>query len=213
MPKLSPHSPCNSPASCGQNCMSTEGTAAGIFAQLCEVKAIQPLPICSAYPSYSRRWMSVPIRNSSWAPGYPALVLELFMPASVQESEGWCPHHHPLQCSVYMVHLCPVQRRTWSVVVLNILIPANLRLLYFPDQKTLPTTPNLRQEQGCRFRKLATAGVRGCRAVQSKGGRSGVPAVAYYSAGEKGMGGAGTLGEESLWCPYVPPPRDWCVPY
>ena len=34
--------------------------------------------------------------------------------------------------------------------------------------------------------------------VRSKGGRSGVPTAAYYSAREEGTGGAGTLGEESL---------------
>ena len=39
------------------------------------------------------------------------------------------------------------------------------------------------------------------QAVQSKGGRSGVPAAAYYSAREEGTGGAGTLGGESLWRP------------
>ena len=47
--------------------------------------------------------------------------------------------------------------------------------------------------------------------VRSKGGRSGVPAVAYYSAREEGTGGAGTLGEESLQHPYVPPSCDWCA--
>ena len=51
----------------------------------------------------------------------------------------------------------------------------------------------------------------GVPVVQSKGGRSGVPAGAYYSAREEGSGGAGTLGEESLWRPYMPPSRDWCV--
>ena len=39
----------------------------------------------------------------------------------------------------------------------------------------------------------------GVPAVQSKGGGSRVPAVAYYSAREEGTGGAGTLTEESLW--------------
>ena len=57
-------------------------------------------------------------------------------------------------------------------------------------------------------------GGRGVPAVRSKGGRSGVPAVAYYSAREEGTGGACTLGEESLGRrPYVPPSRDWCVPH
>ena len=41
----------------------------------------------------------------------------------------------------------------------------------------------------------------GVPAVRSKGGRSGVPAAAYYSAREEGTGGAGTLGEESLQHP------------
>ena len=49
-------------------------------------------------------------------------------------------------------------------------------------------------------------------AVRSKGGRSRVPAVAYCSAREAGTGGAGTL-KENLWCPNVPPSRDWCVPH
>ena len=48
--------------------------------------------------------------------------------------------------------------------------------------------------------------------VRSKGDRGGVPVVAYYSGREEGTGSAGTLGEESLWCPYVPPSRDWGVP-
>ena len=52
----------------------------------------------------------------------------------------------------------------------------------------------------------------GVPAVQSKGGRRGVPGAAYYSAREEGTGGAGVLGEESLWRPYVPPSPDWCVP-
>ena len=39
------------------------------------------------------------------------------------------------------------------------------------------------------------------------------PAVAYYSAREEGTGGAGTLEEESLRHPYMPPSRDWCVPH
>ena len=47
--------------------------------------------------------------------------------------------------------------------------------------------------------------------VPSKGGRSRVPAGAYYSAGGERTGGAGTLGEESLQHPYVLPSRDWCV--
>ena len=47
----------------------------------------------------------------------------------------------------------------------------------------------------------------------SKGGRSGVPTVAHYSAREEGTGGAGTLGEENLQRPYVPPSCDWCVPH
>ena len=78
-----------------------------------------------------------------------------------------------------------------------------------------------RQEQGRRCRKPAAAvvgrccgpwaGRRGVPAVRSKGGRSGVPVVAYYRAREEGAGGAGTLGEESLRCPYVPPSHDWCV--
>ena len=38
----------------------------------------------------------------------------------------------------------------------------------------------------------------GVLAVQSKGARTGVPAVVYYSTREEGTGGAGTLGEESL---------------
>ena len=38
------------------------------------------------------------------------------------------------------------------------------------------------------------------------------PAAAYYRAREEGVGGAGTLGEESLWRPYMPPSHDWCVP-
>ena len=38
----------------------------------------------------------------------------------------------------------------------------------------------------------------GVLAVQSKGGKTGVPAAAYYSAREEGTGGAATLGEESL---------------
>ena len=49
--------------------------------------------------------------------------------------------------------------------------------------------------------------------VRSKGGRSRVPATAYYSAREEGTGSAGTLGEESLRHPQVPPSRDWCVPH
>ena len=53
----------------------------------------------------------------------------------------------------------------------------------------------------------------GVQVVRSKGGRSRVPAVAYYSAREEGTGSAGTLGEESLQHPYVPPTRDWCVPH
>ena len=53
----------------------------------------------------------------------------------------------------------------------------------------------------------------GVPAVQSKGGRSGVPAMGYYSAREEGTGGAGTVGEESLRYLYVPPSRDWCAPH
>ena len=48
--------------------------------------------------------------------------------------------------------------------------------------------------------------------VGSTGGRSRVPTVAYYSTGEEGTGGAGTLGEESLRHSYMPPSHDWCVP-
>ena len=53
--------------------------------------------------------------------------------------------------------------------------------------------------------------------VRSKGGRSRVPAVAYYSAAhysarEEGTGSAGAL-EERLRCPHVPPSHDWCVPH
>ena len=77
-----------------------------------------------------------------------------------------------------------------------------------------------RQEQGCRCRKPAAApgegqccGPWGDPVVRSEGDRSGVPAAAYYSAREDGMGGAGTLEEESLRRPYVPPSRDWCVPH
>ena len=47
----------------------------------------------------------------------------------------------------------------------------------------------------------------GVPAVQSKGGGSRVPAVAYYSAREEGTGGAGVLVEESLRHLYVPPSR------
>ena len=53
----------------------------------------------------------------------------------------------------------------------------------------------------------------GVLAVQSKGGKTGVPAAAYYSAREEGTGDANTLGEESLQHPYVPPSHDWCVPH
>ena len=49
--------------------------------------------------------------------------------------------------------------------------------------------------------------------MQSKGGRSRVPAAAYYSVREEGTGGAGTLGEENLQRPNVPPSRDWCAPH
>ena len=42
---------------------------------------------------------------------------------------------------------------------------------------------------------------------------AGVPTAAYYSAKEEDTGGAGTLGEESLRCPYVPPSPDRCVPH
>ena len=52
----------------------------------------------------------------------------------------------------------------------------------------------------------------GVLAVRSQGDRSRVPAAAYYRAREEGTGGAGTLGE-GLWCPYVPPSCDWCVPH
>ena len=38
----------------------------------------------------------------------------------------------------------------------------------------------------------------GVLGVWSKGGRSGVPSAAYYSAREEGTGSSGTLGEESL---------------
>ena len=47
---------------------------------------------------------------------------------------------------------------------------------------------------------------------RSKGGRSGVPPAAYYSARVEGTGGAGTLGEESLQHLYMPLSRDWCAP-
>ena len=53
----------------------------------------------------------------------------------------------------------------------------------------------------------------GVPGVQSKGGRSGVPAATYYGAREEGTGGAGTLGKESLRHPYMPPSCDWCVPH
>ena len=67
-----------------------------------------------------------------------------------------------------------------------------------------------RQEQGSRCRRPAMAGVGamlwgpglgggGVPAVQNEGGRSGVPAAAYYSTREEGTGSAGMLGEESLW--------------
>ena len=52
----------------------------------------------------------------------------------------------------------------------------------------------------------------GVPGVQSKGGRSGVPAATYYGAREEGTGGAGTLGKESLRHLYVPPSHDWCAP-
>ena len=55
-------------------------------------------------------------------------------------------------------------------------------------------------------------GGRGVPVVRSKGGRSGVPAAAYYSVRAEGTGGAGMLGEVNLRLPYVPPSRDWCVP-
>ena len=32
-------------------------------------------------------------------------------------------------------------------------------------------------------------------------------------AREEGTGSADTLGVKSLWRPYVPPSRDWCVPH
>ena len=44
-------------------------------------------------------------------------------------------------------------------------------------------------------------GGRGVPGVQSKGGRSRVPAEAYSSAREEDTGSAGTLGEESLQRP------------
>ena len=56
------------------------------------------------------------------------------------------------------------------------------------------------------------AGRRWCPGRASEGGRSGGPAVAYYSAREEGTGGAGTLREESLWLGYMPPSHDWWVP-
>ena len=43
--------------------------------------------------------------------------------------------------------------------------------------------------------------------VQSEGGRSRVPMWHTIV-----LGSTGTLGEESLWCPYMPPSHDWCVP-
>ena len=53
----------------------------------------------------------------------------------------------------------------------------------------------------------------GVPAVGSKGSRSRVPTAAYCSAREEGIGGAGTLGEESLQRLYVPPSCGWCVPH
>ena len=80
-----------------------------------------------------------------------------------------------------------------------------------------------RQEQGHHYRKLGAArvgqccgpwaGRRGVQAVRSKGGRSRVPAAAYYSAREEGTGSAGRLGEERLRHPDVPPSHDWYVPH
>ena len=35
----------------------------------------------------------------------------------------------------------------------------------------------------------------------------------HNSARKEGTGGAGTLGEESLRRPDMPPSRDWCVPH
>ena len=80
-----------------------------------------------------------------------------------------------------------------------------------------------RQEQGHRWRKPVAAGVgqccrpwagrRGCPCGVSEGGRSRVPSVAYYSARDEGTGGAGTLEEESLQVPYVPPSHEVCPPH
>ena len=47
----------------------------------------------------------------------------------------------------------------------------------------------------------------GCEARET-----GAESPLWHSGREEGTGSAGTLGEESLWCPYVPPSRDWCVP-
>ena len=68
-----------------------------------------------------------------------------------------------------------------------------------------------RQEQGRCCRKPAAAGVerccgpwagrRGVGTVSSKGGRSGVPAAACYSAREEGTCSAGTLGEKKPVAP------------
>ena len=79
-----------------------------------------------------------------------------------------------------------------------------------------------RQEQGRCYRKPAAAGVgrccgpwagrRGCPRGAKLGRQEQSPTAAYYSAREEGTAGAGTLGEESLRRPYVPPSHDWCVP-
>ena len=75
-----------------------------------------------------------------------------------------------------------------------------------------------RQEQGLCCRKLVAAGVgrccgpwpgrRGCPGGRKQGRQERSSAVAYYSAREEGTGRAGSLGEESLWHPCVPPSRD-----
>ena len=57
------------------------------------------------------------------------------------------------------------------------------------------------------------AGRRGCPSSAKQGRQERVPAMAYHSAREEGTVGAGTLGEESLRRPYMPPSRDWCVPH
>ena len=76
-----------------------------------------------------------------------------------------------------------------------------------------------RQEQGHRCREPAAAGVGRCcqpwagRRSAKQGRQKWSPAAAHYSAREEGTGSAGTLGEEGLWRPYVPPSGDWCVPH